>query len=57
MHIFQQRETMVQADMYRKLADSREDEIMHLQSKFESEKSDTHFYTQQTPAGCFVYKN
>ena len=24
---------MVQADMYRKLADSREDEIMHLQSK------------------------
>ena len=29
---------MVQADMYRKLADSREDEIMHLQSKFESEK-------------------
>ena len=38
---------MVQADMYRKLADSREDEIMHLQSKFESEKNpDAFLYTQ-----------
>ena len=44
---------MVQADMYRKLADSREDEIMHLQSKFENKKM-SHIFTSQ---GWFEFKN
>lgn len=48
---------MVQADMYRKLADSREDEIMHLQSKFENKKNVTHFFAQHTSKCLFGFKN